>query len=38
MTGDTEREGYYIYANEQFDPAKIDLRITLIPMNRPSAK
>ncbi len=27
----TEREGYDIYANEQFDPSKINLRITVIP-------
>jgi hypothetical protein len=33
-----EREGYDIYANEQFDPAKINLRITVIPVMSPAAK
>lgn len=27
----TEREGYEIYANERFDPSKINLRVTVIP-------
>lgn len=34
----TEREGYDIYAQEQFDPSKINLRITVIPVMRPVAK
>ena len=38
MTNDKEREGYDIYASEQFDPSKINLRITMTPMIRPSAK